>query len=61
LRLEEEAKRNNSIGARVRNIFKDPPPPPVQHNSFKDKLNELAGGGAKAEAKEGQPVLKAFL
>ncbi|CAG7854873.1 SubName: Full=Uncharacterized protein {ECO:0000313/EMBL:CCA77729.1} [Serendipita indica DSM 11827] len=64
-RLAEEAKRNQSFGARVRNIFKDEPEPapvkkhpwsrtpsPPPKKDWKDKINELAGGGAKAEAKE---------
>jgi hypothetical protein len=68
LRLLEEAKQNQSFGARIRNIFDHhptPPPAPEKHHLFsrtppppepkdwKDKLNELTGGGSKAEAKEG--------
>lgn len=53
VRLAEEAKRNQSFGARVRNIFDRPDTPPPQPKGWKDKLNELAGGGAKAETKEG--------
>ncbi|PVG02426.1 hypothetical protein CPB86DRAFT_780366 [Serendipita vermifera] len=54
-RLEEEAKRNHSFGAHIRNIFgHDEPPKEPEKKDWKDKLNELAGGGAKAEAKEGK-------
>lgn len=68
LRLAEEAKKNQSFGARVRNIFDRAPtpppapekrhlfsrtPPPPEPKDWKDKLSELTGGGAKAEAKEG--------
>ncbi|KAG8853721.1 hypothetical protein FRB91_004423, partial [Serendipita sp. 411] len=52
-RLAEEAKRNQSFGARVRNIFHNEPPAPPPKKDWKDKLNEMAGGGAKSEAKEG--------
>jgi predicted flap endonuclease-1-like 5' DNA nuclease len=67
-RLAEEAKKNQSFGARIRNIFDHqptPPPAPEQHHLFshappppqpkdwKDKLSELTGVGAKPEKKEG--------
>jgi hypothetical protein len=66
-RLAEEAKRNQSFGARVRNIFDHhptPPPAPEKHHLFshtpppepkdwKDKLSELTGLGAKSGPKEG--------
>jgi len=65
-RLAEEAKRNQSFGARVRKIFDHDEPVKVQEKKhpwsrtptpepkpdWKDKLNNLTGGGAKAEAKE---------
>jgi hypothetical protein len=67
-RLAEEAKKNQSFGARVRNIFDPhptPPPAPEKHHLFshtppppepkdwKDKLSELTGVGAKPQPKEG--------
>jgi len=68
-RLAEEAKKNESFGARIRNIFdyhptpppapethhlfSHAPPPPPEPKDWKDKLSELTGLGAKPEVKEG--------